>query len=395
MKRLTDAEMIAKIHNTARYFVEQRQVAWVLLAGTLLWGVFGFWRMPQRKDPEIPIREAVAIVPWPGMPAEKVELLVTKKAEEAIAQNAKVAEIRSVSRTGVAVIYAKLEDRVEETGKEFDDIKLKLDAIHDLPEGAGPVNFVKDFGDTAALMLTVASPRVDEAELDWRTSDIEKALAAARGSEKGRFSAVVCFPPQLDGAPLRRLAALIKREAETSGAASDLKIVEGSGFIALDGRSSLDDAQLYASLLKLADARTQGSEVHPDSWSPALVHDLDQLRSRLALVAGDKYSYRELDTMTEEIEKRLKTVVQVSKVNRSGLVEERVERDLGIGAQRRHQQPQHRAARRRCERRGPESAGCSKRRVPRHRRDWRSSCAELAGRNAGPHEGPGGDSARL
>ena len=45
----------------------------------------------------------------------------------------------------------------------------------------------------------------------------------------------------------------------------------------------------------------------------------------LGSVAGDKYSYRELDAQTEKIEKSLKTIPQVSKVNRSGVVSEQVE----------------------------------------------------------------------
>ena len=71
MEHKTDLEIIETTHNTARFFVEQRHVAWVLLIGTMLWGIFGYWKMPQRKDPDIPVREAMAIVPWPGMPAEK------------------------------------------------------------------------------------------------------------------------------------------------------------------------------------------------------------------------------------------------------------------------------------------------------------------------------------
>ncbi len=39
----------------------------------------------------------------------------------------------------------ELDENLKETGKELDDIKLKLDAIHDLPSGAGPINFIKDF----------------------------------------------------------------------------------------------------------------------------------------------------------------------------------------------------------------------------------------------------------
>ena len=78
----TDQELIKGKHNTARFFVETRQVAWVLLILTCLWGMYGYISMPQRKDPEVQVRTAVALVPWPGSSAEKVEQLVTKKVEE-------------------------------------------------------------------------------------------------------------------------------------------------------------------------------------------------------------------------------------------------------------------------------------------------------------------------
>jgi multidrug efflux pump subunit AcrB len=159
----TDQELINGKHNTARFFVQTRQVAWVLLLLTCAWGVYGYISMPQRKDPEVQVRTAVALVPWPGSSAEKVEQLVTRKVEEQMAANSKVTKIESISRTGLAVIYVELDENLKETGKEFDDIKLRLDGIRDLPSGAGPINFIKDFGDTAALMLTVASPKTDDA----------------------------------------------------------------------------------------------------------------------------------------------------------------------------------------------------------------------------------------
>ncbi|MGA9996352.1 MAG: efflux RND transporter permease subunit, partial [Pyrinomonadaceae bacterium] len=155
----TDAELIQKTHNTSRFFVETRHIAWVLLIATCLWGAYGYLKMPQRKDPEVPVRVAVAITTWPGSSAEKIENLITKKIEAKMAENAKVEKIESISRTSVSIVYVTLDEEVKETAKEFDDIRLKLDSIRDLPNGAGPVNFIKDFGDTAALMLTVASPK--------------------------------------------------------------------------------------------------------------------------------------------------------------------------------------------------------------------------------------------
>src|SRR4026209_2358798 len=166
--RRSEAERIAATHNPARFFTESRQVAWVLLIATMLWGIYGYVKMPQRKDPEIPIRQALAMCPWPGAGAEKIEQLVTRRMEEKIGENVKVEKIESNTRTGITAVYFTLIEGTRETGKEFDDIKMKLDSITNLPDGAGPIEFVKDFGDTAALMMTVASPRLGQTELALR-----------------------------------------------------------------------------------------------------------------------------------------------------------------------------------------------------------------------------------
>ena len=66
----SDDEIIRTTRNTARFFTETRQISWVLLLGTVIWGIFGYFRMPQRKDPDIPPRQALAICAWPGAQAE-------------------------------------------------------------------------------------------------------------------------------------------------------------------------------------------------------------------------------------------------------------------------------------------------------------------------------------
>ena len=60
MARKDDQETVAQTRNVPRFFVEHPQVSWVLLAGVLVWGWFGYKSMPQRKDPDIPVRVAVA-----------------------------------------------------------------------------------------------------------------------------------------------------------------------------------------------------------------------------------------------------------------------------------------------------------------------------------------------
>src|SRR5262245_65295914 len=147
MAHKSDREIVDKTHNTARYFTEVRHVAWVLLAGTILWGVFAYVRMPKAKDPVVAVRVAVATAVWPGASAERIEQLVTKKIEAKIAENAKVEKIESVTRSSVSLVYVTLKEEVVDRARELDDIKGKLDSIRDLPEGAVPVQFIKDFGD--------------------------------------------------------------------------------------------------------------------------------------------------------------------------------------------------------------------------------------------------------
>src|SRR5262252_8983897 len=170
-------------HNVSRFFVENRQISWVLFVAVLAWGVWAYRAMPQRKDPDIPVRQVAVITPWPGQSAERVEQLVTRKIEERVAQNIRLSEVKSISRAGLSVVYAEVDERVTDTAKEFDDFKAKLDSISDLPEGAGPIQYIKEFGETSALMLTVASPPASDVQVQLLAKEIEKSIPS-------RFSVV-------------------------------------------------------------------------------------------------------------------------------------------------------------------------------------------------------------
>jgi multidrug efflux pump subunit AcrB len=134
----SDRDIIASVHNVSRFCVETRQIAWVLLVGTIAWGIYGYFHMPQRKDPDVPIKQAKVITPWPGAGAEKVEQLLTREIEKTIASNSNVSRIESVSRSNVSEITFTLSNRLTATGQTLDDIGQRLSGITSLPQGAGP-----------------------------------------------------------------------------------------------------------------------------------------------------------------------------------------------------------------------------------------------------------------
>src|SRR5258708_15532503 len=87
MAHRSDQDRIEKTRNVPRFFVEHPQVSWVLLVGVLVWGWFGYHSMPQRKDPDIPVRVAVASCSLPGANAQQVEQFVTRPIEDAVGEN--------------------------------------------------------------------------------------------------------------------------------------------------------------------------------------------------------------------------------------------------------------------------------------------------------------------
>src|ERR1700730_8487613 len=207
MAHRSDADYIQNERNTARFFVENRQVSGILLLATVALGIYGDTEMPKRKYPDIPVRVASVQTQWPGATAEQVEQLVTRPIESSIAQNPNIRApkggdfgIKSLSMPGLSIIQVQLSDNVKDSKREFSDMNLKLNSLS-LPQGAGPIKFNSDFGDTAALMLTVASPLEDPTAIAVSGDAIETALLDVRArrqvhaKETGAPATIVyCFP---------------------------------------------------------------------------------------------------------------------------------------------------------------------------------------------------------
>jgi multidrug efflux pump subunit AcrB len=324
----SDEAAIAHTRNTARYFTENRHVAWVLLAATVAWGVLSYSAMAKRKDPEIAVRVAAAIIAWPGAPAEKIEQLVTRKIEEKIAESSKIEHIDSTTRTGIGVIVFTLQEGVKDTSKEFDDIKLRLDTLAGtLPVGTQPIQFLKDFGDTTALMLTIASPRVGDVELQLRAEQIQKGIEAVRATAhvKGRRGSLVyAFPATVDPRPLRHVLEQLSSYAQTHDLAHDIQFFEGPGYFGLDGGTTQSAEQIRAGALRFLQDRMNTSELHPDVWRAIVVFDPADTEARLREVAEARYSYRDLDEFSDALKTRLQSVPEVARVTRSGVLPEAV-----------------------------------------------------------------------
>jgi multidrug efflux pump len=318
----SDPESSPHRPSVARFFVENRHVSWVLLVGVVAWGIWAYAAMPKRKDPDIPVRQVAVVTPWPGQSAERVEQLVTRKIEERVAQNIRVSEITSTTRQGLSVVYAEVDENARiDTGKEFDDIKVKLDALTDLPEGAGPIQYIKEFGETSALMLTVASPPASDAQLQLLAKQIAATAAAPNRSS---LDVLVCSTGSPDQSFVREAAVLLGDALVRQRVGTDLQLIEGQRF-AIIRLSTRTDAASARAVRRIWEELPQRADIHPDVWDPIVITPGVSLIDLLTREAGPKYSYRELDDFTDRIEKAIRNAPEASRVTRVGVIEEQIE----------------------------------------------------------------------
>src|SRR2546426_7587192 len=329
----SDQDRIEKTHNVPRFFVEHPQVSWVLLVGVLAWGWFGYHGMPQRKDPDIPVRVAVAFCSWPGATAQQVEQLLTRPIEDAVAENKTIHPgtasdygIRSVSLPGAGYVYVQLAENISDVKRQFSDINLKLNALNSqLPQGAGPISFQSDFGDTAALMLTIASPKADQIEIDVRAQAIQSAIQSVRAKRKYTehdvpVTIVYSFPRSISAGTMLDAEQIFEQQAKEEGVLHAPQVIAGSGFIAVDGISDKDDASINRFVEAFFEMQLQRSDLPPDGWTPIIIRDPHDVRTRLTDVAGDEYSYADLDNFSDLIGRTVQGAPETSKMERRGLL---------------------------------------------------------------------------
>ena len=70
--------------NLSEIAYRYRPVVLLMALMLMLFGVYSYFTLPAQEDPKITIREAFVTTHYSGLPAERIELLITKPIEEAL-----------------------------------------------------------------------------------------------------------------------------------------------------------------------------------------------------------------------------------------------------------------------------------------------------------------------
>ena len=165
--------------NLVAYCLRNRTVTLVLIGMIAIGGLFSYQRLGRLEDPEFTIKEAVVFTLYPGATAEEVELEITEPLETAVQQLKQLHEVRSISRAGLSIIYAEIQDSYDRDTlpQVWDELRRKVNAAaSELPPGASTPVINDDFGDVYGVFLALTGDGYSQRELQKTAEDFRREL---------------------------------------------------------------------------------------------------------------------------------------------------------------------------------------------------------------------------
>lgn len=142
-------------------------------------GVIALSKMNKNEFPDFTIRQGLVAVACPGYTAEEIEEQVTKPLENYIFGYKEVRKdkTQSSSKDGIVVVQVYLNDDVNNKDEFWSKFKHGInDFKAQLPSGVLGVQVIDDFGDTAALLISMESDHKTYRELNDYMDDLKDDL---------------------------------------------------------------------------------------------------------------------------------------------------------------------------------------------------------------------------
>ncbi|MEM6664399.1 MAG: efflux RND transporter permease subunit, partial [Pseudomonadota bacterium] len=156
-----------------RFALDNRSVVLAFMLVCLILGPISFLTHPSREDPKIVIRTAQVTADYPGMPADRMEDLITRQIEEKIREIPEVWHITSTTGTGQTTISVEVRDQYTDMTPIWNDLRNKMEDLRrELPAGTNGPNVNDDQGNVA--MATIAL--TGEGWENWEKREAAKEL---------------------------------------------------------------------------------------------------------------------------------------------------------------------------------------------------------------------------
>ena len=176
-----------KEFNLSEWVLKHRSFTGFIMVLVVLGGIFAYYRLGQREDPQFTFRVMVVKTLYPGATALEVEQQLTDRLEKKIQELPNLDYLRSYSKPGESVIFVT--PREDTPPKEIPElwyqVRKKVDDIRmTLPPGIIGPFFNDEFGDTYSLLYAFSGEGFSYAELKQAADSARQQLLRVKDVEK-------------------------------------------------------------------------------------------------------------------------------------------------------------------------------------------------------------------
>ncbi|MDD4226159.1 MAG: efflux RND transporter permease subunit [Mariniphaga sp.] len=160
--------------------MRNRNIVLIFTAIFVVLGIVALLKMPRDEFPPFTIRTGVVVGVYPGATSDEVETQLTRAVENYIFGFKEVDKEKTYSRSeeGRMYLFVELNGDVKNAEQFWSKLKHGLNELKmTLPSGVLALVANSDFGDTAALLITLSSDTKDYKEME---DELKKLEAACR-----------------------------------------------------------------------------------------------------------------------------------------------------------------------------------------------------------------------
>jgi len=186
--------MTRRAHGLVEHGMVQWRIVLTCCAVLVAWGVYSFFTMPRQEFPEFTIRQGLVVGVMPGATTAEVEEQLTRPVEEYLFSFNEIDKKKtySVSRHGQVVVYVTVDDGLDAhaTAAFWSKLRLGLGELKSQKLSSRVLALVgnNEFGDTSALLFTVAAPGHSSRDLARYVEVLETQLRRIDATAKLRRS---------------------------------------------------------------------------------------------------------------------------------------------------------------------------------------------------------------
>ncbi|QZE13765.1 efflux RND transporter permease subunit [Halosquirtibacter laminarini] len=209
--------------NFTEISINKSRIVISILIMVMVTGLLTYNTLSRDSMPPYTVRVASIVTSFPGASPERVENLVTDKIEEVALELPELKKVTSTSRMGISIVNVELKMDVHPSRLQevWDRLRLKLDALTNLPQGIKPILQDESIGEVFGLVIGLTSDGYEYEKMKEVAEDLKNQIIMIDGAAKIEINGIqeqqVCI--EYDNAKLQRFAIsleVLKQQIEST-----------------------------------------------------------------------------------------------------------------------------------------------------------------------------------